>query len=286
MKYGIVAAVVFVAAYVVTISLYASLGLGHPHQIVAGQPSSDGTTVTLDIEELHSVKGVLHANLTVTPGPELLDSQTHNLKDDLGVAVVSPATPPIKGAWSKGTVPAAFQILLPITGDTAVWPFDQYQSGPLTIELFRGAAQTPERVSPIFFDRIPGWLVHVHGGGNADAPAAHRVELERSPSTTAFAVAIVGVLIAIAGVALFVAVQTARGRRRFQPPMTTWYAAMLFAVVPLRTTLPDAPPIGFWIDITVTLWVIVIVAGSMVLYISCWWRHLKPENPIHTDKPA
>lgn len=53
-----------------------------------------------------------------------------------------------------------------------------------------------------------------------------------------------------------------RNRRKFQPPMTTWYAAMLFAVMPLRNGLPDSPPIGSWIDVTVTLWVIAVLAAE------------------------
>jgi hypothetical protein len=105
------------------------------------------------------------------------------------------------------------------------------------------------------------------------------VELYRSQSTVAFGVVMLGVLIALAGLALFVAVQTVRGRRKFQPPMTTWYAAMLVAVMPLRNALPDSPPFGTWIDITVVIWVIVVVVISMTLYISCWWRHLGPDGP-------
>ena len=60
--------------------------------------------------------------------------------------------------------------------------------------------------------------------------------------------------------------------------MTTWYAAMLFAVMPLRNALPDSPPFGGWIDVTMVLWVIVALVISMTLYISCWWRHLRPDN--------
>lgn len=95
-------------------------------------------------------------------------------------------------------------------------------------------------------------------------------------STAAFAIVILGVLIAIASLALFVAIQTTQDRRPFQPPMTTWYAAMLFAVVPLRNALPGSPPFGSWVDITVVIWVLVALAISMVLYIGCWWRHLNP----------
>ena len=63
--------------------------------------------------------------------------------------------------------------------------------------------------------------------------------------------------------------------------MIPWYAAMLFAVVPLRNALPDSPPIGFWIDVTVVLWVIVVLVASMTLYIYCWWRHVRqhPHTP-------
>lgn len=128
-----------------------------------------------------------------------------------------------------------------------------------------------------FVDRLPGWNVDISGVGDANVPAPYRVGLHRSPSSVAFGTVIVGVLIALAGVGLFVVVQTARGRRQFQPPMTTWYAAMLFAVIPLRNALPDAPPIGFWIDVTVVLWVVVALVTSMVLYILCWWWHLKPD---------
>jgi uncharacterized protein YneF (UPF0154 family) len=93
----------------------------------------------------------------------------------------------------------------------------------------------------------------------------------------AFGVAILCVLIGLACLGAFVAVQTALDRRKFQPPMTTWYAAMLFAVMPLRNALPDAPPFGSWIDITIVVWVIIVLGISMGLYVSCWWRHLRPE---------
>jgi uncharacterized membrane protein HdeD (DUF308 family) len=114
--------------------------------------------------------------------------------------------------------------------------------------------------------------------------------LQRSAGTVAFAVVIVGVLVTLAGIALFVAVQTARDKRKFQPPMTTWYAAMLFAVVPLRNALPNAPPFGSWIDVRVVLWVIVVLVLSMAMYITCWWRHTAPEpeqpEPEKPPEPA
>src|ERR1700744_1646546 len=287
MKSGIATLVVFIAAYIATVALYASTGLGRPSQITETRAMADGTTVMFDLEELHNMRGELVANLTVSPGPELLDPVTHNLKDDLSVAVTSAITN-IKRTWSKGMVPGVFPVALTISGDPAEYPFDHYRSAPITVELFFGSAQVPVRAPAAFFDRLAGWKVTVPVGGNGDSPAPYRVNVQRSPSTAAFAAIILAALVVIAGVAGFVAVQTARAPRKFQPPMTTWYAAMLFAVVPLRNALPDVPAMGFWIDVTVVLWVIVALVASMVLYISCWWRHLRPEpiSQLETKPPA
>jgi len=276
--------VLLVAAYITAIALYAHGACGCPHQLTEGRPTADGTTVTIDLVEIQPTKGVLTGNVTVVPGPDLMDPETHGLKEDLNFRIHSVVTPTHR-TWSKGMAPGVFPAPLTISGDPLTWPLDRYHSGPVTVDLFRGAAQVPERVSVTFIDRIPGWRVAVPVSGKAGAPAPYRVQLHRSPSTFAFGMVILGVLIAIAGMGLFVAIQTMRNRRKFQPPMTTWYAAMLFAVIPLRNALPDSPPIGSWIDVTVVLWVLVVLTVSMLLYINCWWRHLRQDVPAPA-KPA
>ena len=65
MRLGIVGQVVFfVAAYVTTIALYAHSACGCPHQLTEGQPTADGTTVTIDLVELQPTKGVLTGNVS------------------------------------------------------------------------------------------------------------------------------------------------------------------------------------------------------------------------------
>jgi predicted membrane channel-forming protein YqfA (hemolysin III family) len=108
---------------------------------------------------------------------------------------------------------------------------------------------------------------------NANALAPYEVDLGRSASTMVFAITILCIFVAIAAVGLFVAVQTVRDPRKFQSPLTTWYAAMLFAVVPLRNALPGSPAFGSWIDLTIVLWVLVALVVSMLLYIAAWWRY-------------
>jgi hypothetical protein len=284
MRFSILGLVAFfVVAYGTTIALYARSGCGCPKQLTDPPPAADGTKVTVDVEDFQSVKIALNANVTVAPGPELLDAQ-NGLTEDFSIAVHS-ATMPTKRTWTKGMVVGVFPVPLTIAGDSSDWPFDEYHSGPVTVDVFHGSSPTPIRVPVTFVDRVPGWKVSVVESSNSGNAGPYRVELRRSPSTAAFGAVVVGVLIALAGVGLFVAVQTARDRRKFQPPMTTWYAAMLFAVIPLRNAVPDAPPIGSWIDVTITLWVVVVLVMSMLLYVLCWWRHLKPEPPPPV-KPA
>ncbi|OBG78389.1 MULTISPECIES: DUF4436 domain-containing protein [unclassified Mycobacterium] len=257
------------------VSLYAGTGMGQPRQVTEGRPGPDGTTVTIGLKEVHTIDGELVADVAVAPGPGILDPVTHDLTQDLSVVVTSAVTPS-KRTWSKGMLPGVFPIPLNLIGDVRHWPLDNYHSGPVSVEIFRGAGP-PQRASVTFVDRLRGWRVNVAGADQGGEPAPYRVELQRSPTTAAFATAVVGVLVLLAALGAFVAVQTLRGRRKFQPPMTTWYAAMLFAIVPLRNALPDSPPIGWWVDVTVVLWVIVVLALSMGVYIYCWWRDLKPE---------
>jgi hypothetical protein len=279
MRRGIVGVVVFIAAYVASIVLFVSNGMGHPRQITESPPSSGGTTVTVDAEDIQSDNSLLIANYTVSPGPELLDPLTHTLKEDLSFTVMSAVTASTR-TWSKGMTPDVFRVSLPLTGDVADWPFDRYRSDPITARLLSGAAQETVVHTVVMVDRLLGWKIDVAHGNTVDVHGPYRVDLYRSSSTVAFGVVILGVLVALAGLGLFVAVQTVRDRRKFQPPMTTWYAAMLFAVMPLRNALPDAPPFGSWIDVTIVLWVVVVLVISMTLYICCWWRHLRPDDEI------
>jgi hypothetical protein len=279
MKLGIAGLLLFIGAFFASTLLYGSAGTG-PHSLSQGGPMSDGTTVTLDLQDVQSSNTVLVTNLAISPGPALLDPVTHGLKEDLSVIVTSTVSP-TKRTWNRDMLPGTFPVPLTLAGNVADWPFDRYVSGPITVELFRGPGQVPERAKVTFVDRLAGWKIDVPEPEKADGLAPYQVKLQRSAGTVAFAVVIVGVLVALAGMGLYVAIQTARDKRKFQPPMTTWYAALLFAVVPLRNALPNAPPFGSWIDLRVVLWVIVVLVLSMLIYITCWWRHLAPDY----DKP-
>ena len=268
-RLAVIALVLVACAMVTSVVLYVD-GAASQSIPAHGAPTSGGTTVTLDVVSISNTYNELVGDLIIRPGPELVDPATDALKQDLTVAVTS-VTTPVRRTYSKGMLPGVFPVPLTLARDVERWPFDTYYTGPITVTLFTGAAQTPERANVTFVDRLAGWKVNV-ARVNAHPMAPYEVQLQRSPSTMLFAITILCIFVAIAAVGLFVAIQTTRDPRRFQSPMTTWYAAMLFAVVPLRNALPGSPAFGSWIDLTIVLWVLVALVVSMLLYIGAWWR--------------
>ena len=233
--------------------------------------ASGGTTVTLNVVTVSNNYDELVGDLIVKPGPALVDSATDGLNQDLTVAVTS-TTKPIRRTWSKGTLPGVFPVPLTLARNAERWPFDSYYTGPITVELFAGAGQVAERANVTFVDRVTGWKLQVNRVTNANSTSPYVVELQRSASTMLFAFVILLIFVAIAGIGLYVAIQTHRDPSKFQAPLTTWYAAMLFAVIPLRNSLPGSPVFGSWIDLTIVLWVLAALVISMVLYIAAWAR--------------
>lgn len=72
---------------------------GRSKHLTEGQPAADGTTATIDLDGLQSLKGILDANVTLSPGPGRLDPVT-GLKEDVSMAVHSAATP-TKRTWTE-----------------------------------------------------------------------------------------------------------------------------------------------------------------------------------------
>ncbi|GAA4292555.1 DUF4436 domain-containing protein [Mycobacterium paraffinicum] len=277
--------VLIVGTYVALVELYQNTVEGSSAGTLSDNAETASQTMaTLTVEEMQSNYSAVVANVAVAPGPAMLDPVTHRLKEDLMLRVRSSAQPSRRD-YTKGMLPGVFPLPLTIAGHVERWPFDNYISGPIEVQLFHGGDTTkpPELIPVRLIDHLAGFKV------SATKVASHegyRLSVRRAPSTAVFGIVICGVLIAIAALGLFVAIQTMRDRRKFQPPMTTWYAAMLFAVVPLRNALPGSPPFGAWIDVTIVLWVIVALVIAMLLYIACWWRHLRPEVVVPPPDPV
>jgi hypothetical protein len=125
---------------------------------------------------------------------------------------------------------------------------------------------------------LQGWDLYADevapGPNDSGSDRATKLTLKRSLGPLAFDLGICIVLITLPTLAIVTALQVITRRKAFQMPFLTWYAAMLFAVVPLRNILPGAPPPGAWIDVALVLWVLVALVTAMVMAVVSWWKQV------------
>jgi hypothetical protein len=245
------------------------------------QGGGDATIVQLRLEELKPVANRLTVNVLVYPGVAQYDNRFDVLANDVNVRLY-PTSDLGDLHYPKGKAPAQLSTTVEAHGDPGNWPFDSYKSEPISADAFVGTAEglkkVPARVEVT--GSLDGWDIIVTRVHDPSAlPTARAADngnvlitLRRAKGPLIFDLGICMVLISLPTLALLVAIPMALGRRKFLPPFATWYAANLFAIVPLRNILPGAPPPGAWIDQAIVQWVLIALVTAMSLYIFAWVR--------------
>jgi hypothetical protein len=236
------------------------------------------TIVLVTVQSIHTVDNSIDVKVLVVPDDTLMDQRLQVLNTDISVRFY-PSNTVGDLKYPKGQSPAEVTTTLVARGDPDTWPFDSYSTDALGADLLVGSGDTREYV-PARVEvagALDGWdTSSVHSGESTQSSGRGdyaTLTLRRALGPLAFDLGICLVLITLPALALFVAIEMIRGKKKFLPPFSTWYAAMLFAVVPLRNILPGAPPPGAWIDQAVVLWVLIALAAAMVIYVIAWHRH-------------
>jgi Domain of unknown function (DUF4436) len=245
------------------------------------QGGGDATIVQLRVEELKPVANRLTVNVLVYPGISAYDNRFDVLGTDVAVRLY-PTSDLGDLHYPKGKAPAQLSTTVEAHGDPGNWPFDSYRTEPITADAFVGAGDSVKKV-PARVEvtgELDGWDITVNRLHDPGALPTQRgtdngnvvITLKRAKGPLIFDLGICLVLISLPTLALLVAIPMALGRRKFLPPFATWYAANLFAIVPLRNILPGAPPPGSWIDQAIVQWVLIALVTAMSLYIFAWVR--------------
>jgi uncharacterized protein DUF4436 len=238
---------------------------------------SGDTIVQVTVESISTVDNRVKVRVLVVPEDDLTDQNFYVLNTDISVRFF-PSNTLGDLQYPKGKAPAEVGTTLAARGDADKWPFDSYSTDPLGASLLVGSGDErhfiPARVEVT--GALNGWDISaVHSGPNSQESGRGdyaTVTLRRAVGALVFDLGICLVLVTLPVLALFVAIEMFRGRKKFLPPFSTWYAGMLFAVVPLRNILPGAPPFGAWVDQAIVLWVLVGLATAMVIYFATWFR--------------
>lgn len=262
-----IAAVIVV--YVAVLFAYASAHANDDLDLRSPDPA--GALVYLDVSSVNGTDFSIGVRVSVYPGRELLDENGY-LGRDL-VVNVSPSASDDRLEFAVGSAVGPSAAKIYADGDVRTWPFDEYTADSVVVNVFQ---QTAAGLSPVpstvaVTDSLTGWEVNA-GDADATGGQAFDITVKRAVVAKVYDSAICLVLLGLPACALFVSVSTVRGRKKFQPPMVTWFAVMLFAVLPIRNLLPDAPPIGSWVDYSIVLWVVLGLISALVLYVYAWWR--------------
>ena len=245
------------------------------------QGGGDATIVQLRLEELKPVANRLSVNVLVYPGVSQYDNRFDVLGNDVAVRLY-PTSDLGDLQYPKGKAPVQLTTTVQALGDPGNWPFDSYKTEPISADAFVGTGDSRKKV-PARVEvtgNLDGWDIKVDRIKDPSALPTSRatdngnvvITLRRAKGPLIFDLGICLVLVSLPTLALLVAIPMALGRRKFLPPFATWYAANLFAIVPLRNILPGAPPPGSWIDQAIVQWVLIALVTAMTLYIFAWIR--------------
>ena len=242
------------------------------------QAGPDDTVVQMRLQELKPTTNRLTVNVLIYPGESLYDKRFDELNTDIAVRLYPPND---LGdlQFPKGKAPAQVTTTIEAHGDPGSWPFDSYRTEPQSADVFVGTGANRKRIPAIVevTGAMDGWDAQVQRSTDTSETGSHNnsnvvLTLHRAKGPLIFDLGIIVVLISLPTLALLVAIPMALGRRKFVPPFATWYAANLFAIVPLRNILPGAPPPGSMIDQALVQWVLLALATAMALYILAWVR--------------
>ena len=263
---GLAIVVGVLIVYIVVLVAYAAGAPGDDPD--TRTPAADGVLVYLDIDAVDGAAFEIGGHVSVYPGSDLLDGRG-DLREDLTIDV-SPVVSATELTFAAGTRPGVMPVSLYSDGDIRMWPFDRYESESVTVRAFGpNDAELPTEVAVT--DSLTGWDINA-GGSDAAGGQAFTITSSRTVGSLTFDLALCAMLIVLPICTLFVSIQTIRRRKAFQPPMVTWFAVMLFAVLPLRNIFPGTPPFGSWVDYSVVLWVLIGLVASLALYVVAWQK--------------
>ncbi|WP_158019638.1 DUF4436 domain-containing protein [Mycolicibacterium rhodesiae] len=272
--------VLFLLAYGVTLFAYWELSGSSTELGPADEGDGSETVVLVTVKALRTVDYQADVKVLVIPQDDLTDERLDVLNTDISVRLF-PWNTLGDLNFPAGESPAEKATTLDLDGDVNNWPFDKYTSAPISATLLVGSGEdrqyVPARVE--VEGALQGWDLYADevppGPNDTGSETATKLTLKRSLGPLAFDLGICIVLITLPTLAIVTALQVITRRKAFQMPFLTWYAAMLFAVVPLRNILPGAPPPGAWIDVALVLWVLVALVTAMVMAVVSWWKQVE-----------
>lgn len=251
--------------------------------------TSEVSRVVATALALSPTAGEMRMRILVDPAADLTDDDGQ-LITDLSVVIndVSGAT---TRTYAEGDTPTPFEVSLPLTeGTTNRYPVDRYRGSLFVVVSAQPNGDT---------DRLPAVLAARSVVSDFTMSAAPAGDLTNAPqdvnvidwtasrpmTTTVYAVwlmilmwglAVTGLLIVWAMVIWMVEIPFwAFG----------YFVGVLFALPPLRESLPGRPPPGTIFDFGSFYWSVTIIGVNLILTLAIWLRRTRAEASLRSLDP-
>lgn len=272
---GLASAAAILVVYVASVIGYFWLDSSATEVAPRDLQNADQTVVLIELTTIRPVEDTLDATVLALPARNLVD-EFGALTTDLTV-LLYPQNDFAQLSYPRGHTPGRERVSMHLFGDADRWPFDGFSTGTISADVFVGSGESrryvPARVE--VSGSLNGWDIHNQRG--APGPGAHvddsaTITFSRSRGPLALVAGFCLVLLALPAIAFYVSIEMLLKRKAFQPAFSTFFASMLFAVVPIRNVMPGSPPAGSWIDEAITVWVLIALVAAMVIYVIAWAR--------------
>ncbi len=282
----IVVALISALLYALVVATYRDSTVPPDRPTVTKQ---DSITVYAQPTKVNPADGIANMDISLA-APFALTGADSQLDDKLDLLLFSATGTKIM-TFPRGTPSLALndETTVRFDGDPyAAYPLDQYNSGVgvlAKVDAPTGAVWYPVELA--LWGDVPGWRIASDSQSSftdspvpindsptdasesvpADSAAFVGLSVKRAGSTIAIVALLSVALIAVAVLAVVIAYAVSRRVRRPEATLAGWFAALLFAVIPLRLNMPGAPPIGVWIDFLMFMWVVLALMLALTVFV-------------------
>lgn len=243
-------------------------------------PDSDSALITLNALSVDAVAGQMRVRVTIVPGGSLLDAGT--LKNDLTV-VVNNASGATSQTISAGDPVQPAEVTVSLTdGAVSQYPFDSYESLAL-IRVTEEDGTDSGRVVPLTVavqSNLDGFEMSAEadsGGSLVDVDVAVvDISISRSWASFVYSFGVMGIMLALAFTGLRIIWATYSWQVVSPPWLYGFFIGALFALPPLRSSLPGAPPAGAIVDYLSFYPAVAVIAVALLVVLSHWLAGVKP----------
>lgn len=263
-------------------TLALALASGDPTEtlVPAAVPSPNDTTTTVSarVLDVDASAGLVRVRLAIRPQRSLLSGEV--LSENLDLVVNDTEGSTVR-TISAGQPVSPIVVSLPLSdGVVAQYPFDTY-SAILLVRLTRvdQTSGTEPDVVPISMDvsstvsefDLEGRLSSSTPTEGAEV-AVVEFEVTRSAAAVVYTLGVMAIMLALAVTGIAIIWATYNWRVELPPWIYGYFVGVLFALPPLRASLPGAPPPGAIVDFLSFYPSVGVVASAMVVVVVHWLR--------------